>query len=155
MPTRASLPTPDPGKLVEPGRWRDPETGLGIEVPDGWTGRTGPTGATLRLTLEQERSGVQLEVWAFERSGPPTPRPRPGCQRVYRDPAGRHGGVPVLGPVTVATCLPEDPSGLLVQGWYGAVGRHEVHLEAGFPPGTAYSARADLEAVVRTLSWRP
>ena len=155
MPTRASVPIPDPGPPVEPGQWRDEATGLGLRVPEGWSGRQGPDGATLRLWVEQEVTGVSVEVWAFERSGPPTPRPRPGCERVFRDPLGLHGGIPALGSATIATCQPHSADGPLIQGWYGALDQHEVHVEAGFPPGTAFSARADVEELVATLTWRP
>ena len=155
MPTRASVPVAEPGPQVGAGQWRDPATGLGLLVPSGWSGRQGPSGATLRLRVEQEGSGVSVEVWAFERSGPPTPRPRPGCERVFRDALGLHEGIPSLGAATIATCLPSSADGPLIQGWYGALDRHEVHVEAGFPPGTAFSARDDVEALVATLTWRP
>lgn len=124
--------------------------GVTLPVPDGWRGSTGPAGTPLLLQLTDTRTGVRFEVWAYPRRGSVGPRPREGCDIVFRD-AGRYRAVPALPAAVTATCLPDAPDGPTVQGWYALVGEREIHLEVLYPSGRLISGRDAVEPLLLGL----
>jgi len=140
----------EPGEPVDPGPWQEPR-GLRMVVPEGWSGRTGPTGSSLLLSIAHTASGVQLELWAFEISGDIGPRPRPNCEWMFVDPAS-HRAVPALTPAVTATCVSEDLLAPVVQGWYGRILGREIHLEVVYPPGRVVEGRQVVEPVLASLT---
>lgn len=140
----------EPGEPVGPGPWQEPG-GLRMIVPEGWSGRTGPAGSSLLLSITHAATGVQLELWAFEFSGDIGPRPRPHCEWMFVD-AASHRAVPALTPAVTATCVSEDPLAPVVQGWYGRVRDREIHLEVVYPPGRVVEGRQLVEPVLASLT---
>lgn len=145
----AELP---PSATIGPGPAR--VGGLEVEVPPGWTGEVGPPGSGLVLSLVSASLGTTVELWVFARgSGPPAPRPRPGCVRVFLDEVGTHRAIPGLGPSRAASCIEEDAGGAVVQGWYAAVGDREAHVEVVHPAGRAVAGRAAIEPILQSVRW--
>lgn len=140
------------GAPVEPGPWQG-SGGLRLTVPDGWSGRTGPEGSSLLLTVIHDETGVQLEVWAFELSGPVEPRPRPACDWMFTDRAS-HRLVPALTPAITATCVSDELDSPVVQGWYGRVRDREVHVEVVYPPGRVVEGRMVVEPLLAGITSR-
>ena len=128
--------------------------GLEVDVPEGWSGEPGPPGSGLVLWVVSEKVGTRVELWVFARgSGPPNPRPRPGCVRVFLDEVGTHRAVPGLGSSRAASCVSEDPTGPVVQGWYVASGSREAHVEVVHPAGRAVEGRAEVEPLLQSVRW--
>lgn len=146
MPGAEQSDTPT-GRPIEAGRWSNGQ--VGILLPSGWTGTTGPPDASLVVRATEPSTATVVEVWLFPRSGPPMARPRPGCQSLLDDP-GRYRAVPALSPSASHSCYETD--GTLVQGWYGVHGDSEVHVEAIFPPGAAFRGRVAIERFLDDLT---
>lgn len=141
---------PPVGEEVLAGSWTDPAGVLGLDIPPGWTGRSGPPAGSLVLTLDHEATGVQIQLWEFAGSGQVGPRPRPGCEWMFSD-DGRHRVVPALMPSITATCLADEATAPVVQGWYGRVRGREVHVEVIYPAGRIIEGRAVAEPVLTGL----
>ncbi len=146
LPQTAIVTTPT-GEPVAPGPWSNGH--MGLTLPDGWSGATGPPGASLLLRLMEPVSLSQVEVWSFAANGRPAARPRPGCEPILDD-RGRYRAVPALDPAASHSCVEAD--GTLVQGWYSIQGGQEVHIEAIYPPGEGFRGRLLVEPVLRSLT---
>lgn len=142
-------PAAPEGTPVAPGTWTD-ASGLSLQIPEGWSGQTGPPGSSLLLTLKHADTGVQVELWSFASSGEVGPRPRPGCEWMFND-AANHRLVPALTPAVTATCLSDDPLAPVVQGWYGRVHGREVQVEVIYPAGRVIEGRAVVEPLLESL----
>ena len=131
------------------GPWRDLETGLALDVLEGWSGRPGPVDSPLRIRLEHASSGASLEI----RGLPPSdlqPRVRAGCEWGYTE-EGIYSRLRVTGEVRVATCLPEDPGAPRVL----ATLTHQVgfdwHLELLVPQGYLGPAKTAADELMSTI----
>lgn len=146
LPQAAIVTTPT-GEPVESGPWTNGR--ISVTLPEGWTGVTGPPGASLLLRVTEPESLSQVELWAFAPTGRPAALPRPGCEPILDD-TGSYRAVPALDPAASHSCVEED--GTLVQGWYGIEGGQEVHIEAIYPPGEGFRGRLLVEPVLRSLT---
>lgn len=144
---QTAIVTTATGEPVASGPWSNGQVGL--TLPDGWSGMTGPPGASLLLRVTEPVSLSQVELWSFAPTGRPAARPRPGCEPILDD-RGRYRAVPALDPAASHSCVEAD--GTLVQGWYSIQGGQEVHLEAIYPPGEGFRGRLLVEPVLRSLT---
>ncbi|MFT6144552.1 MAG: hypothetical protein ACJAZO_003495 [Myxococcota bacterium] len=146
LPQTAVVTTPT-GQPVAAGPWSNGT--VSVTLPDGWSGVTGPPGASLLLRVTEPVSLSQVELWSFAPSGRPAARPRPGCEPILDD-RGRYRAVPALDPAASHSCVEAD--GTLVQGWYSIRGGQEVHIEAIYPPGEGFRGRLQVEPFLSSLA---
>ncbi len=142
-------------KGVETFRTIDPSktwegAGLTLSVPSGWVGWEGPPEGSLLLTLSDPVTKVQFEIWSFAPSGTPGPRPRKGCEPIFRD-RSDYRSVPALSSVTTATCTGPAAAAITVQGWYALHQGREIHLEAIYPSGQLFAGQKVIGELLRSL----
>lgn len=88
------------------GRFSDAGAAFSVAVPEEWTARIGRADEALRLELRTEDALVlRAYGWA---AADCALRGLPGCTWTFTD-EGAYGHIPLAGPVTVATCTPDDP----------------------------------------------
>lgn len=122
MQTPESLPAQTAGSpatmtqgALESGVYVTHGPGFRIPVPVGWKYTEGPADASLQLRVEDESSGILVEVWRF--SGLDLSlRPRDGCPWSFED-QGIYDGPGGLQQRTVATCVPKDAEQPRVYAW--------------------------------------
>jgi hypothetical protein len=136
--------------IAGPVRWE--VEGLTFDIPAGWSGSGWPNGTPLRLGLLHAATHVEMEIWSFAATGAaPSPRPREGCVPIFRDQGNFRSGPNVPG-TTVGSCVYDDPTGKLVEGWYMRVDGREIHVEALIPSGQAYSGGALIDEFLAGIS---
>lgn len=128
------------------GTWGDHQTGLELEVLEGWTGRVGEAQSDLRITLRHVATGSLVEVRALG-PGASSPRERLGCDWEFSD-QGAYGGLRVTGSLTTSTCIPDNPSSPRVLAYISCGEELCWHLEAVLSQG--YMA-ISLEAIRELL----
>src|SRR5690606_34381475 len=64
LPVPVEVPAPvDLGAPIDYGVWME-AGGLMVTIPQGWSGRTGPTGSSLLAGFTHADSGIRVELWA-------------------------------------------------------------------------------------------
>lgn len=155
-PVLPSAPPPaleqdEPAGVVNGGRFEDADGGFSIGVPAGWKARPGPRSGALRVALEDPDTGVRLEAWRFAGSGL-TLRPRAGCLWTFSD-RGPYRDLPVPDPLSVGTCMPDDPGEPRVQAWLLRRGEFTWQLELHLPQHRMLDARRAGLAALATARW--
>ena len=145
------------GEPVGPGRWQGPR-GLVLSIGDEWRGETGPPGSSLLLSLHHSRTGIIFEVWDFPHQGVIVPRERVDCRWSFQD-QSLYRTIPALPLTKSATCVAEEPGGMLVQAWFAVLGPtplqpqqyRELHVEVRYPRGQWVSGRHVVEPMLAAL----
>ena len=125
--------------------WAEPG-GLCLEVPEAWSGTSGPAPDLLELV---HPSGVQFDVrsWPSEAEVPPM---EATWRMVFSDPDG-YRTVPILTPASTATWQHAEQPGPTRQTWAGSVGDRFVRVEATYPFGTNVLGRDLVEPLLESL----
>ena len=139
---------PEPWRGVN-GPWTDQETGLHVDVLEGWSGRPGESGAALRIRLDHVSSGASLEIRTFEENGL-SPRERAGCVWSYIE-EGTYSTLRVTGEVRVASCLSEDPGAPRVLGTFANQEGRDWHFELLVPQGYLAPSKTAADELMATV----
>ncbi len=126
--------------------WTEPG-GLCLEVPDAWSGTSGPEPRLLDLV--NEPTGVRFEVYAWA-EGSPDPAEGPGWVLAFEDDEG-YRTVPILSPASTATWHTEQDDGPTRQTWSGSLGERSVRVAATYPFGSSVVGRDAVEPLLRAL----
>lgn len=139
-PTSEAFQRPE---VVGPVHWWD-QSGLCLDVPDGWKGEgLGRDG--LLLTLEEVDSGVRFEVFRAEAA-----RDRAHLTPILDDP-GTYRDIPVLGPVGVESWISDVPGGPTLHVWNASVRDTPIRVEARYPFGKTFTGMLAVEELLRAL----
>jgi len=131
------------------GPWTDRETGLSIDVLEGWSGQPGSVDSELRIRLEHASSGASVEIRALEPDGL-TPRERTGCTWEFSDEGG-YSSLRVTEPVRVSSCVPVDPGAPRVFATMTEHGAWDWHFELLVPQGYLAASRASADSLLATV----
>lgn len=131
--------------VPSPGTWRG--AGLVVEVPAGWTGREGRDSGLL-LALSRP-DGVAVELWSFlPTDNVQFPRSREGCEVLFSDQSA-YRSIPGLPVSRTSSCVPEQATGTVVDGWYAEVDGRQLHIDVLLPSDRVIEGR---EAVATMLA---
>ena len=152
----APLPPVEPteearASVVGPRYWTEPG-GLCLEIPEGWSGTTGPPPDVLDLTQADTGFGLQIRTWDPGTELPP----RQGFTVAFEDPGGFRT-VPLLAPgASTRTWQSDAPTGPTIQAWYGEVNGRSVEVAATFPLGRLTEGREVVDPLLRGVctTWR-
>ncbi|MEE2752251.1 MAG: hypothetical protein VX519_12535 [Myxococcota bacterium] len=131
------------------GPWTDRETGLSIDVLEGWSGQPGTVDSELRIRLEHASSGASLEIRALEPAGL-VPRERTGCTWEFSDEGG-YSSLRVTEPVRVSSCVPNDPGAPRVFATMTQHGGWDWHFDLLVPQGYLAAAKASADSLLATV----
>jgi hypothetical protein len=130
--------------VVGPRYWTEPG-GLCLEIPEGWSGTTGPPPEVLALTQSGTGFGLEIRTWAAGDALPP----REGFRISFEDPGGFRT-VPLLAPgAATRTWESDDPTGPTIQAWYGELNGRSVEVAASFPLGRITEGREVVDPLLR------
>ncbi len=163
-PRRALEPIEVPEELGEPvvelgeqetqfrvvnGPWTDRETGLSLDVLEGWSGQPGVVDAELRIRLEHASSGASLEIRALPPGGL-VPRERTGCTWQFSDEGG-YSSLRVTEVVRVSSCVPVDPGAPRVFATMTQHGSWDWHFDLLVPQGYLAAAKTSSDSLLATV----
>lgn len=131
-----------------PRYWTEP-SGLCLEIPDGWSGTTGPPPLVLELVQKETGVGLLVRTW-------PAQEPMPaheGYQLVFED-DGQYRSVPLLAPYAASkTWQSDDPLGPTLQAWYGSIDHLAIEVAVTYPLGKATEGRSVVDPLLQGLCW--
>jgi hypothetical protein len=148
---RANSPAVALAGSVSQGSYVDGSYPLTMTVQEGWVARPGASDAPLRVVLEHIPTEASLEVWVFH-EGSTAPRPRAGCEWSFAD-EGAYQLLRSPDARSVATCVPDDPEGVLVLGTTMVRSALAYHFELLVPPGRLLQARRAAEEMLRGVAF--
>lgn len=132
---------------IGPGPWHGEL--VSIDVPAGWSGRAGH-GAGLVVAL-QRPDGIALEIWAFRpEDGVEFPRAREGCELLFAD-RSAYRLVPGLAVTAASSCVPDEPVGVVVDGWYAEIDGRQVHIDALLPSDRVFEGREAVRPILASI----
>lgn len=140
------VPTTVTHGAVESGVYVTHGPGFRIPVPVGWKYTEGPADASLQLRVEDEGSGILVEVWRFSGSDLSL-RPREGCPWSFED-EGTYNGPGGLQHRTVATCVPMDAQQPRVYAWAVKGADALWQVEGHVPPSELIEGHAAVRWMV-------
>ncbi len=117
---------------------------LCLPVPEGWSGTTGPAPLVLDVT---SADGVRVTLSVSAEGFPPE---REGFELLFED-EGSYRAIPLLTGGGTRSWQSVDPTGPLVQAWYGTVREEVVEAAVTFPLGTSTGAGDQVRAMLRGL----
>lgn len=135
------------GSVVD-GRFVDARLLLSVPVPEGWRAEPASIEDATRVVLVDPGGAVRVRVSAMAEGGT-GPEPRPDCVWGFEDSGST--SFPALGPVSTATCLPNDPDQPRILGWYAPGADPRVQVEVEAPPGSLLYAEGAALTVVGGL----
>lgn len=138
---------------VESGVYVTNGPGFRIPVPVGWKHTEGPADASLQLRVEDETSGILVEVWRFSGSDMSL-RPRDGCPWSFED-EGPYNGPGGLQKRTVATCAPLDAGQPRVYAWAVEGTDALWQVEGHVPPADLIEGHAAVRWMVERFELVP
>lgn len=141
-----------PAGTVREGVYEDGSYPFSVTAPEGWTLAPGAADGMLRLEARHVATGTAAQVWVF-REDASGPRPRQGCTWTF-EADGAFGDLRIPGPVGVATCVPDDPSGDLVLDTFTVLGGIAYHVESTVPAGRLVEAREATAALLAGIRFR-
>ena len=131
------------------GPWTDQETGLHVDVLEGWSGQPGEANAPLRIRLDHVSSGARLEIRVYPENGL-VPRERVGCAWSYVE-EGSYSTLRVTGEVRVASCLPDDPGAPRVLATRARQDERDWHFELLVPQGYLAPSKTAADELMATI----
>ncbi|RME23852.1 MAG: hypothetical protein D6798_12640 [Deltaproteobacteria bacterium] len=142
-------PAPLMAGFVADGVFTDSRWGLTLPIPDGWEAQPGLDQGALRVAVVDPVRGTRVELWVFRSLGT-APRPRSDCRWTFVD-TGRYRAAGLPGPLTTATCTPDDPTAPRVYAWLLPAEHYGVQAELHVPVTALVDGRHDAEAILRGL----
>lgn len=139
--------SPSARAAVDGPRFWTEDGGLCLQVPDGWSGTSGP--APLVLELVQRGTGFRFEVRALDDAVPP-PSQRAGFVLQFED-DGSYRTVPVLARAASRAWTSVDPGGPMAFAWYGPLDGRTVEVTVILPAGRATEGLAAVEPLLTGL----
>lgn len=146
-PAPVAAPATDRTPILGPKYWSEPG-GLCLEVPEGFSGTTGPPPLLLDLVQIDTGFGFQIRVGAAEAELPP----RPGFSVLFDSPGGSYRSVPILAPGAISrSWIAEGPDGTVVRTWSNRLGERMVEVAAVYPQGRVTEGTDALEPVLESV----
>lgn len=137
--------------VVGPRYWTE-AGGICLEIPQGWSGTTGPPPDVLRLAQDGTGIGFEIRTWTPGADVPP----REGFVVSFED-SGGFRTVPILAPgASTRTWQSDDPEAPTIQAWYGELNGSSVEIAGSFPPGRLTEGREVVDPLLRGVctTWR-
>ena len=135
----------------EEGLFLDDHLDFYIETPEGWEVHAGPGDGNLRVSMTEVQTGLRVEVWAFGGIAF-DPRPREDCVWKFKD-SGGYRVLHMADPVTISTCVPDEPSGSRVFGYLLIRESWTWQLEVHVPSTAPLDSLHRGEQVLSTARW--
>lgn len=142
------MSAPTPAGAVLDGRFVDRRYDFTVPVPDGWRAEPATWDDTTRVVLVNPAGDVRVRVGVMPGAVTATsgPAARPDCEWAFFDTGALD--LPALGTLNVATCVPADPDGARVLGWYAPGARPPIQVEADALPGRLIEAQGGGATIV-------
>jgi hypothetical protein len=146
-PVPALAPPSDRTPILGPRYWSEPG-GLCLEVPEGFSGTTGPP--PLVLDLAQLGTGFSIQI-RVSPAAEPLPD-RAGFTVLFDSPGGSYRSVPILAPGAVSrTWLADDPAGPIIRTWSNRLGDRNVEVAAIYPRDRVSAGEQLLEPLLDSM----
>ena len=140
-----------PAGTVYGGIYHDGSYPFSVALIEGWVVRTAAASQSLRASFLHVSTGSALEV-KVRHDVLAQPQPRQGCQWGFLD-RGAYESLRLPGPVSVATCLPDEPGQSMVMGTYAVHEGLAYHFELVVPPGRLLEATTAADGLLRTVKF--